>query len=299
MTSSIIGLYRITRPGNVLVCALSVFCGGLIGGKPLNLLEDAVRSLLAGGGMPGWCVRVIFASLSAALILAAGNVFNDVRDLRADRVNTPGRPLPSGLITPRTASIFAGSLAFAGLLLSLPLGFTGLAVAFSASALLAVYDMKLKGVPLAGNILVALLGGIAFLYGGLAGGAMIPALIPAIFATLFHLGREIIKDAADLRGDRAAGIRTIATEYGARPSAAIAAGVFFLLAIASIFPAACGRFGFGYLSIIALGVWPVLAYVTASSLIHPAEEHLRRMALILKIDMPVGVLAVLAGFQGW
>jgi len=293
------GFYRIIRPGNVLVCALSVFSGGLIGGKPLQLLNEAVLSLLQGGGIPFWFLRVIFAAFSASLILAAGNVYNDVRDIKADWVNTPNRPIPSGLITPRAATIFAAALAFSGVLLSLPLGLNGIAVAIAAAVLLILYDLRLKGVPLLGNALVAILGGIAFLYGGIAGNAIAQALIPAVFAALFHLGREIIKDAADLRGDREAGIRTFATERGAGFSASIAAGVFFLLAIFAAFPAACGRFGMGYLLIIAIGVWPVLAYTTASSLIHPTEMNLRRVAFYLKLDMPVGVLAVLAGFQGW
>jgi geranylgeranylglycerol-phosphate geranylgeranyltransferase len=297
--NSIIGFYRIVRPGNVLVCALSVISGGLIGGKPLELVSGASLSFLRGEGIPSWLLRVLFAALSASLVLAAGNVYNDVRDLNADRVNAPGRPIPSGLITSGAASIYAAALALAGILFALPIGIPSLLIAMIAVVLLAIYDIRLKGTPFVGNILVSLLGGVIFLYGGLAADAVIPALIPALFATLFHLGREIIKDAADLRGDRAAGIRTLATERGVRQSAAIAAGVFFVLAILATLPAACGRFGLGYLLIIALGVWPVLAYTTASSLIHPTEANLRRVALLLKLDMPVGIFAVLAGFQGW
>ena len=82
MNSSFVGLYRITRPGNALVCALAVLSGGLLGGKPLTLIGDAASSILAGQGAPGWFVRVISASFSASLILAAGNVFNDIRDIR-------------------------------------------------------------------------------------------------------------------------------------------------------------------------------------------------------------------------
>lgn len=297
--NSIAGYFHITRPGNAIVCALSVFCGGLLGGKPLALLSEAALSVLHGDGIPFWLTRVLFASLSAALILAAGNVFNDVRDIRADRVNAPHRPIPSGLITARGATLHAAWLALGGILLSIPAGLPGICLAIAAVLLLALYDVSLKGVPLAGNLLVSLLGGAVFVYGGIAGNAVIPALIPAIFATLFHLGREIIKDAADVRGDSAAGIRTIATLRGPRTAAAISALVFFLLAIAAALPASTGRFGMGYLLIIAAGVWPVLAYTTASSLIHPSEGHLRRVSRLLKLDMPIGVLAILAGFQGW
>ncbi len=296
---SIAGFLHITRPGNALLCALTVFCGGLLGDKPFTLLGGAIHSLIQGEGIPSWMMRVLFASLSAALVLAAGNVFNDVRDVRADRVNTPHRPIPSGLLSSHVATLYAAGLALAGLLLAIPLGIKGMAVALAAILLLVLYDVKLKGVPLAGNLLVALLGGLAFLYGGIASGAVMPALIPAVFSTLFHLGREIIKDAADVRGDTQAGIVTVATLRGAHTAAAISALSFFLLAIAAALPAAYGKFGLGYLLIIALGVWPVLAYATASSLIHPYEDNLRKISRLLKFDMPVGVMAIVAGFQGW
>lgn len=296
---TIAGFLHITRPGNALVCALSVFCGGLLGGKPFTLLGEAAHSILGGEGVPLWMIRVLFASLSAAFVLAAGNVFNDVRDLRADRINTPHRPLPSGILSLRTATLYAIGLTLAGLLLSIPLGIPGMSVAVAAVLLLVLYNVKLKSVPLVGNLLVALLGGTAFVYGGIAGNAVVSSLIPAVFSTLFHLGREIIKDAADVRGDTLAGTKTIATLRGAHTAAAVSALVFFFLAIAAAIPAAWGRFGMGYLLIIALGVWPVLAYTTASSLIHPYEGNLRNVARLLKFDMPVGVFAIVAGFQGW
>lgn len=291
------GFFRIIRPGNVLVCALSVFSGGLLGEKPLERLSGFFPSLET--GLDSWAARLLCAAVSASLILAAGNVLNDVRDLDTDRINAPHRPLPSGMLTGTEACILAALLAIAGLLLAIPLGSTGMKIAFSAAAILTFYDLKLKRIPLAGNLAVAFLGGLAFAYGGFAGFSLLQSLIPAIFAFLFHLGRELVKDAADERGDAFSKIKTAATLWGVRAALLLSALVFTVLAVVVVLPAVYLWFGRGYLAMIALGVWPVLIHVMVSSLRNPSEDNLRRLAALLKLDMPVGVMAVLAGFQGW
>jgi len=293
----IVSLLVLTRPVNAGVCALSVVCGGIIGGKP----ADAVRGIVSGvqwGALPPWALRLAAASLSASLILAAGNVFNDVRDAAADSVNAPNRPIPSVKTTPSTAAIFALVLATLGVALSAPLGVPGVLVAGSAAALLFAYDMKLKGVPLAGNLAVAALGGTAFIYGGIAGGSVHHAVVPALFAMLLHLGREIIKDAADYRGDVSAGTRTAATVWGAVNACRLASAVLLALVAATFLPFAAGCFGPAYITIVAAGVWPPVVYSIVLSRKNPSEARLRRASAALKLSMPTGIVAILAGFQG-
>ena len=292
------GISRLARPVNTLICALSVLCGSIIGGKPLDYLDEAVASIGC-GELPGWTVRVVFAALSASLILAAGNTFNDVCDLSCDRINAPERPIPAGIVSPREASVFALILASIGISLSFPLGTTGVFVALGAVVMLAAYDMKLKGVPLAGNIVVACLGGLAFIYGGIAGGGVVQSLIPAVFAALFHLGRELTKDAADRDGDSAAGLRTAATVWGVPLTCRLAAAVLTVLAIFTVLPVITGYFGTVYCLIILFGVWPALIYSVTLSLKDDSVKSLVTASRILKADMPIGIVAVLAGFQGW
>jgi len=291
------GFLSITRPGNVLVCALSVFSGGLLGEKPMERLSGFFPSFET--GLDSWAARLLCASVSASLILAAGNVLNDVCDLDTDRINTPHRPLPAKILTRTEAIVFAALLAFIGLLLAVPLGVTGTIIALSAVLILLFYDLKLKRVPLAGNLAVAFLGGLAFIYGGIAGFSPLQSLVPAIFAFLFHLGRELVKDAADISGDSLSGIRTAATIWGVRTSLLLSGLVFAVLAVFVVLPVVILWFGRGYLVIVAIGVWPVLIHVMISSLRNPSQDNLRRLAKLLKLDMPVGIIAVLAGFQGW
>lgn len=52
--------------------------------------------------------------LASASLYSAGIVFNDLNDVEADRRERPGRPLPSGRVTLRTARILGIGLALAG-----------------------------------------------------------------------------------------------------------------------------------------------------------------------------------------
>jgi geranylgeranylglycerol-phosphate geranylgeranyltransferase len=292
------GLFLLARPVNAVICGLSVFCGAILGGDPLARAAGFLPFYSFGSGtnIQSWQFRTLSAMLSAALILAAGNVFNDVLDVRTDSINMPHRPIPSGMVSMPAAVMFAVILAVMGLALSLPLGTCGIAVAVLAVVTLAAYDIRLKGVPLAGNTAVAGLAGLAFIYGGIAGHGVGKSALPAVFALLFHLGRELIKDAADIDGDRAAGIRTAATAWGAGPSCRLAAAALMALAVVAVGPFTFGYFGFAYFAIIAVGVWPVLIYSSVSAVRNPSEQNLRRISTILKLDMPVGILAVIVGY---
>ena len=294
------GLVRLVRPVNALICGLSVICGGVLGGKPFERFGEIFSLVfsLQNITLQSWELRTLSSAVSASLILAAGNAFNDVRDMQCDTINAPDRPIPSGAVTTACATFFAMILAFAGLIFSLPLGIPGVTVAFCAVVILAAYDIKLKGIPLAGNIAVAGLGGLAFVYGGIAGSSVERALLPGVFAVLFHLGRELIKDAADVQGDLSTGIQTAATARGKESACLIASTVLMVLAVISVVPFTFGFFGFAYFLVIVLGVWPVLLYASISSLRDPSEKNLRSISSLLKMDMPVGIIAILVGFQG-
>jgi len=308
------GFFRLIRPVNTVICAFTVICGSIIGGKPLDYLYNVLISIYSSPFITNnslsrtlctdrfqTCpyIKIFTAALSASFILAAGNAFNDVCDLSCDRINTPNRPIPSGMVTPDAAAFFAGMLALIGIGLSVPLGFTGIVVALCAALLLLAYDMKLKGVPLLGNTVVACLGGLAFIYGGIAGDAICRSLIPATFAMLFHLGREIVKDAADAQGDSKSGIRTYATLKGIEAAGMLASIVLIVLMVVIAIPFATGYFGRAYGIVIVLGVWPALVYGIVILLKNPTNENMRRVSRVLKVAMPVGIVAVLVGFQGW
>ncbi|HIE03549.1 MAG TPA: geranylgeranylglycerol-phosphate geranylgeranyltransferase [Candidatus Latescibacteria bacterium] len=270
------GLLELARPLNMAIGFVAVVVGAIVAG-PLRPISDVLR-----------------AALSASLILGGGNSLNDLCDLEEDRRNRPSRPIPSGRTRPMTAGIWAGVLFASGLSVALPLGRPFL-VALSAVGLLVLYDVLLKRLPLVGNLAVALLGGTAFLYGGMAVGRIEGALVPAVLAFLLHLGRELIKDAEDVEGDREAGARTLAVVHGRNSSLRWASGTLLLTAVLAPLPFLLGMYSWPYVVVVLLGVDPVLAYVVYILLGYPDGRTLGRLSRILKANMLLGLAALVAG----
>ena len=266
---------QITRPQNCVITFASVLMGGWLG----------VHTLPA----PLW-----IAALSAAAVMAGGNALNDLWDLKTDRINHPHRPLPSGRLTPRAAGIECIGLFSFGLGLSIFLPPEAIATAACACGCLVVYNRRLKHVPLAGNVAVSLLCGLAFFYGGFAVRAPLHAAVPALFAAIYHLGREILKDAQDIPGDRRAPGGTLPMHWGPARSCRLAAGAFALVVLLTPVPYFLGLYGPPYLGLVAL-LDILLIGVMVSILRVPDTSRLRLINRFLKAGMVLGLLAILAG----
>ena len=265
---------QITRPQNCLIALASVLMGGWLG----------VHGLPA----PLW-----IAALSAAAVMAGGNALNDLWDLDTDRVNHPLRPLPSNRLTPRAAAVECVVLMAVGLGLSLFLPPAAIATAVIACGCLALYNRRLKHVPLAGNLTVSLLCGMAFFYGGFATGSPGSAAVPALFAALYHLGREILKDAQDIPGDRIGPGGTLPLRWGPARSCRVAAGAYALLILLTPVPYVLGLYGPPYLILVSL-LDALLVGLMILVLRAPDTRRLRRVNEFLKAGMVLGLLAILA-----
>ena len=273
MLAAIIAL---TRPLNCLIMVCSVGVGALTTGAGIR------------------APTVALAALSAALIAAAGNCHNDLKDLKIDRVNRPLRPLPSGRISPQAAAIESLVLAATGLGIAWSLGsWTGW-IATGVTCGLFIYNVSLKGSMLWGNVLVACLAGAAFPYGAIAAGSWGRSWIPAVFAALFHLGREIVKDIEDIEGDERGNARTLAVIHGPRAAKIAASVVYFMLMAVTLLPALLDIYGTIYLVFVA-GL-DILLIVTLFRLCRDVSVGSSyRASTVLTAGMAIGLLAVVAG----
>ena len=159
--------------------------------------------------IPSWLVPL--------LIVAWANLRNDLRDRSIDRVAHPDRPLVRGELTVKQVRWIGHFLAISTLLLGIGLPENARILAFSAMAVLEVYNRWGKGIPGLGNLMVALTGSALFVYAPLV--VLQPAdrlLWPALYAFFFHWTRELIKDLSDMEGDRLAGDRTLPLWLGER-----------------------------------------------------------------------------------
>jgi geranylgeranylglycerol-phosphate geranylgeranyltransferase len=269
--------FSILRPHNMLASAFAVVAGNVI----------------ARG--EGGAVLIVTAVL-AALVTGTGNILNDCFDLAVDRINKPGRPLPSGRITPRAAiawyMLISVAVTTAAAIL-VPRAVGALIIAWQLA--LACYARWLKRSLLAGNLVVAAISASAFLAGALVAGHAMAALIPGLIAFFFVLCREIVKGAEDVEGDRMGNVRTLAVVMGAPRAGTIAAVLMLLLAALLPVPALIDHYDAAYLLVMELTVAPVLLL----GALRVSNSRLRRdfslTSRMLKLGMFLGIAAIWLG----
>ena len=214
------GYLTLIRPPNTFMIGLAVVIGEAIGLGRLPGIREAT-----------------FGFLTASLMMAGTMVANDVYDVEIDRVNSPERPIPSGIVKARSAlglsMLFsAASIGFAALL-----GPWTLLTALMALALMLYYNTRGKKTGLIGNAVVSFNVALPFFYGGLAVSSIRPLLfIFSIIAFLANFAREIAKGIVDVKGDSLRHVRTLAVVKGARAAAFASAGLFALAVLLSFIP---------------------------------------------------------------
>src|SRR5262245_1069522 len=199
---------EITRPHNLAVAALTILVGWAV----------------ATGGPPH--AALLLAIAAGTLVTAAGNVINDYFDAEIDRINKPRRPIPSGRISRRDSRRYYWLLTIVALGLGAAGGTGVLACTLAWTLCLYAYSAWLKTRLLLGNLMVSVVSSSGFGLGAWLAGDWTASLVPAALAFLFVMGREIVKDVEDLRGDRAGGASTLALTLGARRAVGVAL-VFF------------------------------------------------------------------------
>jgi 4-hydroxybenzoate polyprenyltransferase len=168
---------------------------------------------------------------------------NDAVDAPIDALEKRGKPLPRGLVAPRTAIWLAVLAGVAGLVLSAPSGIATLAVAGAGLGLGYVYDLRLSRtrwswVPL--SVALPLLPIHAWL--GATGTAPpgLLTLMPA--AVLAGTALAVANGLVDVERDVRAGRPAVAVELGPRSAWAVQTALLGVVAFVAVFvaPAVAG-----------------------------------------------------------
>lgn len=252
--------------------------------RPLNCFMAGLATLFS-----LWLANVLkidlflLAFVSVFLICAAGMLINDYFDIEIDRINKPEKWKITKKYGKKLAVI---SMIFfsTGIFLSVFLGIGAFILAFANSLILVFYPWKLKKILFLKNIVVAYLVASVFLYGGIISQNPLPVIF-AIIAFVSNIGREIIKDVADLEGDKKAGVKTLPAVMGK-----MGASIFSIsFTISSIFlaplPYFLKIFSENYLLLILPAIFG-FAYTCVLSLISPVKA-----AKWSKISMFLAILA--------
>ena len=131
-------------------------------------------------------------------------------------------------------------------------------IVITSIILLFIYSATLKKLPLIGNITVAFLTGLAFIYGGFASGNPVAAIVPAVFAFLINLIREIVKDIQDIEGDTKAGVITFPIKFGFKKSKILILIITISLILYTLYPFITELYKIEYFIVVMVFVNPLL-----------------------------------------
>ncbi|MFW5919670.1 MAG: geranylgeranylglycerol-phosphate geranylgeranyltransferase [Halanaeroarchaeum sp.] len=273
------GYVELARPLNAVVAGLLTFVGAFVAGGV------SARPMFAGA-----------AVIATWLATAAGNAINDYFDRDIDRINAPDRPIPRGAVSVRgaliySAVLFGGAVVFALLLPVLAIGIA----AINLLALIA-YTRVFKGLPGAGNAVVAYLGGSTFLFGAAAVGDVRAGAVLFVLAALSTFSREVIKDVEDVEGDRAEGLRTLPIVVGERPAHLVAGLVLVIAVAASPLPYVWGIFGVPYLLVVVPADFVMLGACAIGYTDPTSGQRLLKYGMFLAaLAFVVGRVAIVLG----
>ncbi|MEW5759442.1 MAG: geranylgeranylglycerol-phosphate geranylgeranyltransferase [Candidatus Thermoplasmatota archaeon] len=242
---------RIIRPPIVFITVLGVSVGALnvtIGfGNQINIVS-------------------YFFLILASIFLSSGlMVHNDYTDLESDKVNRPNKPLPSGVISPKTANFVGIALMCIAVLLSFLFSYPDInygcgLIALSVLFIGILYNYKGKYTGIFGHVMVAY--GVAMIpyYGSIGMGNYFAIAPLAISIFFMEIGREIMVCAGDINGDIKAGYKTLPVRIGQKKSMLVALSFYFLFI--PIYPISYVYNIFGKLYIVGATVFIIFLFLT-------------------------------------
>ena len=276
-SKKLIAYFQLSRPVNVLITFISI----------------PVACWIAGGTTCSWFFNLL-AGLTGALVAAGANAINDAFDIDIDRVNRPDRPLPRGILTQRDARRMWLILSIVALGINFFLNSAALLIVFLSITLLYFYSARLKRTVLTGNLVIGLMTGMAFIYGGVVVGQTERAVIPAIFAFLVNLARELLKDIEDMEGDRREHAVTLPIKYGVTPALVLATASLIVLISTTIATAIFALYHSAFLYIVIIADCMMCVSIILIWRDH-SSKAMRRVSTILKISMIVGLISIIVG----
>ena len=184
--------------------------------------------------------RVALIVGAAFALTAVANTTNDIADVEIDRIAHPERPLASGAISASSAVRFAVACSILAVVLTGIVAWWLALLTLGVLAVMWMYSARFKRYGVPGNVAVALLGSLPFLYGAAAVDRVAKGMLLVAIAVPLHFAREVAKDLDDASAD-ATTRRTLPVAQGTRTARlAVLAGVavyaMAVILLATAFP---------------------------------------------------------------
>ncbi len=283
MLKTIKEFFRLVRFEHAIMLAVAVLIGEIV------VLQ----------GFPQFGAILIFSLLVPIFSEMGSFALNDYMDVETDRINRRNdRPLVRGTIKPEFAfrfSVFAFLISIFLASLINPIAFM---IVFFYNLFAVLYSIKLKDLPVVGNVFIATTMSIPFIFGAVVY-QVYPNLtiwILALLGFVSGLAREIVKTVEDMEGDKAARrAKTLPMLIGKNASMGLAAALYLLFIPLSVIPFFSGL----HLSIVSgalllladAGIAVVALYIL---FVHDkaSMEMTRKYSLVALF---LGLFALLAG----
>lgn len=276
--NTIFNYIKLIRPLNCLFTAIVVIVGGLLSINNLRIESD-----------------LLLASFAAFLVAGSGNVINDIFDFNIDKIVHPERPIANGLINKINALKFYLVLSITAIFLSLFISIKIFFIVVISIIVLYLYSSHLKKIPLLGNTIVAFMTSLAFLFGGFVVENVYATIIPAVFAFMINLIRELVKDMEDIEGDLKNDIITFPAKFGIQKTRLITLFISVALIVFTIYPFLSQIYSIEYFLIVMIIVNPLLVYAMKKFSFAKEKSELHTVSTLLKISMLFGLIAIYLG----
>ncbi len=207
----------------------------------------------------------------------------------------PHRVLAQGLLSKKEAVFLYNFFNVIAIILASRISDFLIVIVLFTIILLYVYSAYLKKLPLVGNIVIAFLTGLAFIYGGFAADNPNGAIVPAVFAFLINLIREIVKDIQDIEGDSNLSFKTFPILYGIEKSKIMILLFTILLIGFTFYPFITQLYKIEYFLIVMIFVNPLLVLSLKILFDKKKENRYEIVSNILKINMILGLIAIWVG----
>jgi geranylgeranylglycerol-phosphate geranylgeranyltransferase len=240
----------------------------------------------------------VLGFLTGFFVCAYSMAVNDIYDVEVDRVNQPGRPIPSGRLSPGAARRLSQATLLAGMACSvLSLSLAAVVIAGVYAFLSWLYNARAKQAGLAGNLIVASSLAIPFIYGGVvARGDLASSLLVLMALTAFFsgVGREVVKAMADTEGDEKRHVRSVAISAGMGTAAKVGGAFFVLAVVTSWVPLLAGMANPIYTYSVAVPDI-IFAYLAVSIATRGDAANARRVKSAALLGMLVGLFVFIGG----
>ena len=245
-------------------------------------------------------------TLATVLIAAGGYIINDIEDRKIDQINKRKNPILLQTISKDTAYNLYLGISFIGICIGFYLTFKTQMhlvayINLISAGLLYFYSTTYKKQFLIGNIIISLLTALS-----IALPYLTEPIAPSIeslkllatgyvsFAFLLSMTREIIKDMEDIKGDAAAGCKTLPVVTGITISKVVTSTIIIIILLLLIIIQVASHqweaiIPFLYVAVL---IEVPLVILLVSVFISSTEVDFKRCSILSKLIMVSGIFSI-------